>query len=368
MFSASSRWPRRLARFWPAAAQVGHLERWRAGLLAVLGIAVTGGLTHLLVGAEAVPWLVASMGASSVIVFGLPHSPLGQPWPLVGGQVISALVGVACARYLPASWPVAGLAVGAAIVAMHYTRSLHPPGGAAALTAVIGGESVRQLGFGFALLPVGLNALLLLAVALIANNAVRGRRYPTPRESERKPTARVNEADWEAALGRAGEVVDITPEALAELAAEAERHALARQPGAPRCIDLARSMPATVAPDDTLRAVWPALEAHGEVAVLDADGRLLGTLGWQQLFDAGPASGQLAAVADLLLRRAGEHVVVWMRPAATVGADLPWTALVPMLQSQAAAYVVDADHRLLGVVRPAQLLALYPPPIKGAMR
>ncbi|WP_255989961.1 HPP family protein [Chitinolyticbacter albus] len=359
MFSASSRWPRRFARFFPPPAQVGHMERWRAGVFAVLGIFITGWVTHGVVGGDAAPWLVASMGASSVIVFGLPHSPLGQPWPLVGGQVISALVGVACARYLPATWPVAGIAVGAAIVAMHYTRSLHPPGGAAALTAVIGGASVHQLGFGFALLPVGLNALLLLAVALLANNAVRGRRYPAQRDTERATSTvtRLAEEDLVAALAEAGEVVDITPETLAELMAGVQRHALGRRPGAPRCGDLAVPVPAVVGPQAAVSDVWPLLLSHGDVAVADDQHRLLGRVGWRELCDAGPASTQVVAVAEAMLRRAsGEHVVVVMREAASVQAHLPWTVLIPMLQEHALVYVIDDAHRLVGQVRAAQLL------------
>lgn len=123
--------------------------------------------------------LVGSFGASAVLIYGAVESPLAQPRNLMGGHVLSALVGVAVARLIPeAVWIAAPLAVATSIAAMHVTRTLHPPGGATALIAVIGGEQVRALGFLYALAPVGLGALIMLAVALVVNNLSPKRRYP----------------------------------------------------------------------------------------------------------------------------------------------------------------------------------------------
>ncbi len=123
--------------------------------------------------------LVGSFGASAVLIYGAVESPLAQPRNLMGGHVLSALVGVAVAKLIPeAVWISAPLAVATSIAAMHVTRTLHPPGGATALIAVIGGEQVRALGFLYALAPVGLGALIMLAVALVVNNLSPKRRYP----------------------------------------------------------------------------------------------------------------------------------------------------------------------------------------------
>lgn len=123
--------------------------------------------------------LIGSFGASAVLVFSTIKSPLAQPRNLVGGHIVSALVGVACQQILGSVvWVAASMAVSLAIVSMLATKTLHPPGGATALIAVIGGTKIHNLGYFFALVPAGVGALILLAVALIVNNLAQERRYP----------------------------------------------------------------------------------------------------------------------------------------------------------------------------------------------
>jgi len=123
--------------------------------------------------------IVGSFGASAVLIYGAIKSPLAQPRNLLGGHVLSALVGVACQQLFPSTpWLAAALAVSTAIAVMHATRTLHPPGGATALIAVIGGEKIHNLGFTYALFPVGGGALIMLVIALLVNNIPRHRRYP----------------------------------------------------------------------------------------------------------------------------------------------------------------------------------------------
>lgn len=123
-------------------------------------------------------FVVASMGASAVLLFAVPHSPLSQPWPMLAGQLVSAAVGVTCAKMVADPFFAAPLAVALAIGAMHALRCLHPPGGATALVAVVGGEPVRALGYGFLVTPVLVNVLIILLVAVIANYPFPWRRYP----------------------------------------------------------------------------------------------------------------------------------------------------------------------------------------------
>lgn len=123
--------------------------------------------------------LIGSFGASAVLAFGAPASPLAQPRNLVLGHVLSALTGVACQQLLPeAAWLAAPLAVATSIALMQYSQTLHPPGGATALIAVIGGDAVHALGFWYVLVPCLAGALMILGAALLVNNLPRGRRWP----------------------------------------------------------------------------------------------------------------------------------------------------------------------------------------------
>lgn len=125
-------------------------------------------------------FLIGSFGASSVLIYGAVNSPLAQPRNLIGGHVISAFIGVICYKCLPdLLWINAPMAVALSIVAMQVTKTLHPPGGATALIAVIGSGKIKALGFWYVWNPVLSGALILLVVALICNNITNGRRYPS---------------------------------------------------------------------------------------------------------------------------------------------------------------------------------------------
>ncbi len=146
---------------------------------AFLGIAAAGLLSQSLFAGFDLSLMVGSLGASAVLLFGAPRSPLAQPRNVLGGHILSAIVGVACWKLLhPFPWLAAALAVSTAIAIMHATRTLHPPGGATALIAVIGSREVHELGFLFVLVPATVGPLVLLAVALVVNNIPRSRRYP----------------------------------------------------------------------------------------------------------------------------------------------------------------------------------------------
>jgi CBS-domain-containing membrane protein len=122
--------------------------------------------------------LVASMGASAVLLFAVPHGQLSQPWPVLVGHIASAAIGVACATALGPTFVAAAAAVGLAIGAMHLFKSIHPPGGATALTAVLGGPAIADLGFEFVVVPVALNAGLMVLLAVAFNGLFPWRRYP----------------------------------------------------------------------------------------------------------------------------------------------------------------------------------------------
>jgi len=146
---------------------------------AFLGIAAVASAHYNLLSGTDFVMVIGSFGASAVLIYGAIRSPLAQPRNLVGGHVISAVIGVASYNLLHGEmWLASAVAVATAIAAMHASRTLHPPGGATALIAVIGSDKVHHLGFLYALVPAGLGALIMLAIALLVNNIPSSRRYP----------------------------------------------------------------------------------------------------------------------------------------------------------------------------------------------
>lgn len=146
---------------------------------AFLGLSVVGIIHERLVNGNALVMIIGSFGASAVLIYGAVKSPLAQPRNLLGGHVLSALVGVASFQlFAPNLWLSGAVAVASAIAAMHATRTLHPPGGATALIAVIGGDNIHALGYWYALVPAAAGAFVMLIIALLVNNIPKSRRYP----------------------------------------------------------------------------------------------------------------------------------------------------------------------------------------------
>jgi CBS-domain-containing membrane protein len=167
----------------------GHLEKWvsgAGGLTGILGVLL---VSQAYLGLSGGASLVASMGASAVLLFAVPHGPLSQPWAVFGGHLVSAVIGVACVMLHANPILASALAVALAISAMHYLRCIHPPGGATALSAVAGGDAVHSLGFHYVLTPVLLNVLVILLVAIVFNFPFPWRRYPAAWARNRKPSA-----------------------------------------------------------------------------------------------------------------------------------------------------------------------------------
>jgi CBS domain-containing membrane protein len=320
---------------------------------AVVGIALSGLVAALVHGqaALAVPWLVAPMGASAVLLFAVPASPMAQPWPIIGGNTISALIGFALGEAFGHGTLVCGLAVGLAIAAMSVTRSLHPPGGAAALTGVLGGGLVSSAGWWFPVAPVALDAVVLTAAGWAFHRWASRHPYPhrhaTPAVTrDPAPTRRVGvqDEDLDAVLAEVGEAFDIEREDLRLLLARIEGRVLARERADLTCAEImSRDVIAVRADDDHAVARRLLLESGVRLLpVLDAAGRPIGGVGLREL--ARPAR----AVADV------------MTAPLTVAPGDPAVSLVGALTDghRHAAMVVDpASARLLGLVTQADLLA-----------
>ncbi len=159
--------------------RVGLKEIMWSWIGAFSGIALVAYCNMKIIASTDMLLLIASFGASAVLIYGAVKSPLAQPRNLLGGHVLSAVIGVACFKFFYFNpWFASALAVSSAIAVMHITKTLHPPGGATALIAVIGSDQIHSLGFLYAVVPVGAGALLMLGVALAVNNIPRSRRYP----------------------------------------------------------------------------------------------------------------------------------------------------------------------------------------------
>lgn len=177
--------------------------------------------------------IVPSMGATAVLLFAVPHGRLSQPWPLIMGNLVSAGVGVTCYIFIPNVYLAAGLAVGLAIALMHVLKCIHPPGGATALAAVVGGTTITEMGYQFVITPVLLNVLIVLAVAIVFNSVFPWRRYPVslmrftdaPVENRDKVSSLLDKKQIEKALVDMDLVVDVTTDDLQRLIALTLEHA-----------------------------------------------------------------------------------------------------------------------------------------------
>lgn len=211
----------------------GHAEKFISAAGGFIGILLTMWASVHYLGAQGAAMLVASMGASAVLLFAAPHGQLSQPWNLLGGHLVSALIGVSCALTISNPLLAASLAVALAIGAMHYLRCIHPPGGATALTAVVGGTSVHELGYMFVLTPVLLNALILLITAVAVNYVFPWRRYPASlikSPADTKPvnvstSGKLRHGDFEYALREIGSYIDIREDDLVKIYQLANKHA-----------------------------------------------------------------------------------------------------------------------------------------------
>ncbi|WP_428681323.1 HPP family protein [Sphingopyxis sp.] len=229
MFQALSTTTTRI--FVPLLAGASLRDRAIGSIGALIGICAVGAVCLALF-PQATPWIVAPIGASAVLLFAVPASPLAQPWSVVGGNGVSAALGVLVAGLIPQPALAAALAVGGAILLMSLLRCLHPPGGAAALSAVIGGHTLQSGHAGHLLLPVLANSVLLVAIGWLFHR-FSGHSYPhRAKPVEGKPVVPaapgLHMADIDAALDDLGETFDISREDLALLLAQAEVHAAER--------------------------------------------------------------------------------------------------------------------------------------------
>lgn len=301
--------PAWLRSLWPAPVAVSGRERGRMVVGALLGILATALLSHLLPPTAGLTWIVAPMGASAVLLFCLPASPLAQPWPVVVGNAVSALVGVACAAVLPQPDLAAAAAVALAIGAMLLLRCLHPPGGAAALLVAVNGVTDPMA----ALSPVLANAVLLTLAAWAWHTATR-HRYP--HRPAAPPAGPVTEEDLNAVLARYNQLLDVSRDELLELVDRTQRLAHQRRLARTRCDDVMTRDVDTVEYGTPLHDAWALLQRKGlkTLPVVDRGRHVVGIV---TLTDFLRGAG--AEPLDTL----GQRMTRWLAPSPGTHSDKP---------------------------------------------
>lgn len=362
------------ARLLPHLVAVSPLERLRAAVGACLGILVVGIVGRLALPQAEAPLLIAPLGASAVLLFAVPASPLAQPWSILGGNLIAALVGVAAARLVPDQSLAAALALGVSIGLLLTFRCLHPPSGAVALTAVLGGPAIQHLGFGYALWPVMAGSLFLLLTA-IGYNRLTGKAYP---HRAAAPVARASRAgglgvtvdDLTTAIRERDEVVPVDPDDLEAVLQRAEVLAFNRRSGGVVAAAVMSQDVASVAPGTSLRIALRLLRGNGVKAlpVIDAERRVVGIVTQTDLLDKadwGPSatgSGlgwRLRAIGNSDRPLRGKVRDVMTADARCVLVSTPIARVVQVMAETGHHHVpvVDADGKLAGMVTQSDVVA-----------
>ena len=355
-----------LASFQPTSSKVKLREKLLSTIGAFAGLLISAMVSHVALG-ELNPWFIAPMGASAVLLFAVPASPLAQPWSIIGGNIIAALIGVTAPHLFSNSSVAFSVAVSTAIFIMMSLRCLHPPSGAVAMTAVLGGPAVSALGYHFVIWPVAVNSVLMLLVAILFNNLI-GRRYPhqaittdhkasvsNPRPSER---IGITSQDIEEVIAARTELLDISTGDLKELMMEAQQHAYQRFSGNIRCEDIMSRNVLFLQAEDSLSHALHLFEHNNlmSLPVLGKDNKLLGSVSVYHLMH--PHDGYVG-FRNHMDDKARHVFEVMEHKVFTVGPQQPIADLIPYFTDKGFHYlpVIDNKRQLLGVIGRADMIA-----------
>ncbi len=373
-----------LRRFLPTQGYVDRYERMRASAGALFGLVLTGSVTYLMLGDTlGTAWLIAPMGASSVLLFGVPSSPLAQPWSIIGGNFVAAVIGVTCVKLIDAPVVAAGVAAGLSIGCMFWFRCIHPPSGAVALTAVLGGPAVHAMGYEFVLAPVMVNSFLMVLMAVFYNNATR-RTYPhhpqALAEQSKKhdtadppPTERtgITAQDLDEVLKRYNQVFDISRGDLEAIMLQTEMQAYRRKVGATRCADIMSKDVVTTEFGTPLAEAWLQLQRHDLTAlpVIDRGRHVIGIITKADYLahaagDTHAGLGQRLAhfIKPSQMSHSDKHEVVGQimtREVITAQATQSIVDLVPLMSDRELHQVpvIDDRQQLVGILSQSDLIA-----------
>ena len=334
-------------------------DRVLCGLGALIGLAISSLISWYVLGGFNA-WYIAPMGATSVLLFAVSASPLSQPWNLIIGNSIASIVGVSCAIFIAEPTLAFSLAVALAIFLMMSTDSLHPPSGAVAITAVMGGDSVHQLGYAFILYPVLLNSILLLIVAVIYNRML-GKKFPQVaqiniRSKDPTPTQKVTiqPQDIKDALADQTELLDISEYDLQKIILKAQENANARQVNDYLCQDImSKNVIFLYAEDDIHKALDKFKQVNlMSLPVVNADNELVGTLALYDVVEGFKGSNDIHSSWQHLVKQIMNLQVVTVQP------QQPIQDLIPYFVERSFNYIPVVDgKKIVGIISRADIIA-----------
>lgn len=363
----------------PAVARVPAREALRAGLGALIGLGLSGlFLLSPAVDLDLGLYLVAPFGASSVLLFAVPNSPLAQPWSAIVGNTVAALVGVAVCLLVTDPALRIALAVGLAITATILCRAVHPPAGAVAMTAAMSPDAIAHLGFWFALTPIAFGTIALVLLATLYAR-LTGRRYPFRQfddpsshgTADRNPTERLglSEEELTGILERYRQSFNLGVEDLARLIGAAELQAAAHSSGPLTAQDIMSRNLVTVTSNTPLGEIADLFRQHHftSLPVVGVDQTFLGVIFQMHLIsqardDALRLDRGFRAAFRRLLDRDRERpmtaadIMSVAGPRAT--GDTPIGALLPMIaEGDTDAVPVLEYGKIVGIVTRTDLVA-----------
>ena len=334
-------------------------DRLLCGIGALLGLALSSLISWYVLG-DINAWYIAPMGASSVLLFAVPASPLAQPWNMVVGNSIAGIIGVTCALYMPNLTQAFSLAVGLSIILMMTTDSLHPPSGAVAITAVLGGETVHQLGYHFIFYPVLLNSLLLLVIAIVFNRLL-GKQYPqvaqvNQRSKDPTPTQKVTiqPQDIQDTLDQQTELLDISEYDLQKIILAAQEKANARGTSQFKCEDIMTRDVISLNQEDDIHLALDKFKDMNlmSLPVTDDQQQLVGTLALYEVVE------WLKRAADLRVNWDHQVKHIMVRQVVTVRPEQPIQDLVPYFVERSFNYIPVVEYKkVIGIVSRADIIA-----------
>ena len=328
------------------------------------------------------PMIVASMGASAIILFFIPASPLAQPWPFVGGQIISAIVGITCALNISETSTAAATAVGTAILLMLLMRCLHPPAAATSLAPIMAGTSLTSLGYSFVIMPVAINVFSLLILAIIINRWVMKRDYPSPlpakkrtqqRHTALKPSHQIGFSDQDISLSieDSDVFVDMTHSELSVLMNQVQKNSFKRIKGQLLCSDIMINNVITVEYGTEVEHAWELMRTHQlkAIPVIDRARRVIGIITWNDFFKFINLNAYdnfqdkfrnfIRRTADMTASKPEAVGLIMTSSVMTLPDSTHIADLIPLMSTKGIRQIpiVNSEQRLTGMVYQANLIA-----------
>jgi len=328
------------------------------------------------------PMIVASMGASAIILFFIPGSPLAQPWSFVGGQLISAIAGMTCALNISEIPTAAACAVGVSVLMMLLLRCLHPPAAATSLTPVIAGTSITSLGYSFVLVPVAVNVIILMFMAIIINRWLMKREYPVPvavkkilhqRHSVIEPSHHIgfSEQDLTLALQHSDVFIDLSHAELCRLLTEAEMNSFKRIKGDILCSDIMIKDLTVLEYGIEVEQAWGIMHENKlkAIPVIDNAKRVIGIITWHDFFKfidlnayqniQDKFRGFIQRTANFTANKPESVGLIMTHSVVTLPETAHITELISLMSVQGYRQIpiVNSERRLVGMVYQANLIA-----------